>query len=162
MDTIVPIILFSRRGSHCSTRGGVAAQGTSRQKKYRFRLLWATRIKNAFASLGNFSLFCSRFLFAQAPLLWNCSEHRRMAKATTWKQVCRRASISFSIFTAAVASYRFMMNVLRQQTRAKQPLYRVRLWYKIQSSRRVRGREIRRIPGYICNVVGVLCMLSYV
>ena len=47
-------------------------------KMHRFRLLSATRIKNAFASL-----FCFRFLFAQAPLLRNCSEHRRMAKATT-------------------------------------------------------------------------------
>ena len=33
LDTIVRIILFSRRGSHCSARGGVTAEGTSWDKK---------------------------------------------------------------------------------------------------------------------------------
>ena len=33
LDTIVRIILFLRRGSHCSARGGVATEGTSRDKK---------------------------------------------------------------------------------------------------------------------------------
>ena len=33
LDTIVRIILLSRRGSHCSARSGVAAEGTSRDNK---------------------------------------------------------------------------------------------------------------------------------
>ena len=73
LDTIVRIILFSRRGSHCtSARGGVAGEGTSWDKKtQKFRLLPATLIKNTFfASLGNILL-----LFFQAPLLKNCSKY---------------------------------------------------------------------------------------
>ena len=67
MDTVVQVILFSRRGSHCSARGGVAAQDTScmhgTKKKVKSRFLSATRIKKCLRKPWIFY-----FYFFQAPL----------------------------------------------------------------------------------------------
>ena len=67
--------LFSRRGSNYSTRGGVAAESTGTGNNETKLETSATRIANACASLGIFSLSCRecRLKIRVAPGLeiWN-------------------------------------------------------------------------------------------
>ena len=88
LDTIFRIILFYRRGPHCSARGGVAAKGTSCMhgpKKCRNLLLpsW-TRIKNAFANLEkniSFFFFHARLL---RKTLGSYLVHRGLSYQVPW------------------------------------------------------------------------------
>ena len=57
LDTIVRIIPFSRRGSHCSARGGVAAEGTSRNKNVEVSITFSDPYQKCLREPWKFTFF---------------------------------------------------------------------------------------------------------